>query len=151
MQRSTIFLSRLIGLFILVLSLSLLADKKSSVEAVAALVHERPLLLIIGMMGLLAGLAMVLTHNVWSGGAVPVIVTLIGWVILVRGVLLILLPAGEAVRLFDILRYEELFYLYTGVNLVIGVFLTYRGFTSSIPFYAAKKAPEGAESEFFGP
>jgi hypothetical protein len=30
-------------------------------------------------MGLLGGLAMVLAHNVWSGGPLPVIVTLIGW------------------------------------------------------------------------
>jgi hypothetical protein len=57
-----------------------------------------------------------------------------------RGVLLILLPAGEAGRLFDILRYEELFYLYAGMTLIIGVYLTYRGFTTSVPFYAKQKA-----------
>jgi hypothetical protein len=140
MTPCTVFLSRLIGLFALILSLSLLADKEASVSAIVALVHERPLLLIIGMMGLLAGLAIVLTHNVWTGGAVPILITLIGWWILIRGMLLILLPAGEAVRLFDVLRYEELFYLYTGVTLIIGVFLTYRGFTTTVPFYAQQKA-----------
>ena len=140
MAPRTVFLSRLIGLFTLILSLALLADKESSVSAIVALVHERPLLLIIGMMGLLAGLAIVLSHNVWSGGIVPILVTLIGWLILIRGVLLILLPAGEAVRLFDVLRYEELFYFYTGVTLIVGLFLAYRGFTTSVPFHAHQKA-----------
>ena len=55
MTPRTIFLSRLIGLFALILSLSLLADKEFSVSTIVALVRERPLLLIIGMMGLLAG------------------------------------------------------------------------------------------------
>jgi hypothetical protein len=139
MEQRTIFLSRLIGLFTLVLSLSLLAEKQSSVDTVNALVHERPLLLILGMMGLLAGLAIVLCHNVWSGGVVPVLVTLVGWWILIRGALLILLPAGEAVRLFDILRYGQLFYVYMGVSLIIGLFLTYRGFTSSIRFHREQR------------
>ena len=57
MTTRTVFLSRLIGLFALILSLALLADKELSVSAIVALVHERPLLLIIGMMGSLAGLA----------------------------------------------------------------------------------------------
>jgi hypothetical protein len=26
-----------------------------------------------------AGLAVVVAHNVWSGGALPVVVTLVGW------------------------------------------------------------------------
>jgi hypothetical protein len=79
-------------------------------------------------------------RGVWSGGVVPILITLIGWWTLGRGVLLILLPAGEAGRLFDILRYEELFYLYAGMTLIIGVYLTYRGFTTSVPFYAKQKA-----------
>ena len=50
MTPRTIFLSRLIGLFALIPSRSLLADKEFSVSTIVALVRERPLLLIIGMM-----------------------------------------------------------------------------------------------------
>ena len=60
MSPLTIFLSRLIGLFAVLVSLSLLVAKKSGVEAVAALIHDRPLMLTFGMIVLIGGLAMVL-------------------------------------------------------------------------------------------
>ena len=52
-------------------------------KTVTALVHNPPLLLIVGMIGLIAGLAIVLGHNVWYGGMLPVVVTLVGWLILI--------------------------------------------------------------------
>ena len=137
MSQLTIFLARLLGLFTILVIAAMMFRGGAVVEATFT---NQPAMLIYGITSLGLGLAMVLGHNVWSGGAVPILITLIGWWILIRGVLLILLPAGEAVRLFDILRYEELFYLYTGVTLIIGIFLTYRGFTTSVPFYAQQKA-----------
>src|SRR6266700_1557375 len=77
-------------------SLSLLLHKQSMVETVETLVHNRPELLILGMIALIGGLAMVLCHNVWSGGALPIIVTLFGWSILIRGLLLLFLPCQIA-------------------------------------------------------
>lgn len=76
MSRLTVFLSRLIGLFAILVALSLLMHKQATVETLTALVRNPPLLLIFGMIWLIAGLAMVLGHNVWSGGALPVVVTL---------------------------------------------------------------------------
>ena len=38
-----------------------------------------------------AGLAMVLAHNIWSGGAQAVVVTLVGWLTLIKGLLYLLL------------------------------------------------------------
>jgi hypothetical protein len=49
---------------------------RSSSESPTAFVRNPPLLLIFSMVWLIAGLAMVLGHNIWSGGALPVIVTL---------------------------------------------------------------------------
>jgi vacuolar-type H+-ATPase subunit I/STV1 len=97
-------------------------------EAATGLVHERPLLLILGLIALAAGLALVLTHNVWSGGAPAAVVTLVGWVILVRGVVLLVLPPDAVARLFDMVRFAELFYLYAGITLLLGLYLTWAGF-----------------------
>jgi hypothetical protein len=72
---------------------------------------------------LIAGLAIVLGHNVWSGGALPVMVTLVGWLILVRGLLLLVLSPSAAVDLFTGLRFEQLFYLYATLSLVFGAYL----------------------------
>ncbi len=128
------FFSRLIGLFATLVSLSLLMHKHSTVETSAALVHDRSLLLIVGMIGLGVGLAMVLGHNVWSGGVLPVVVTLFGWLIPIRGVILLILPPEWMVNLFNVLHFEELFYVYVGMFLVLGLHLTYAGFRSPRPF-----------------
>ncbi len=130
MSPLTTFLSRLIGLFSIVVSLSMIAHRQATDRVMTALIHDPPLLLIIGMIGLVAGLAMVLGHNVWSGGVLPVIVTLVGWLILIRGLLLLFLSPEAAAELFERLHFEQFFYLYVAVSLIIGVYLSYGGFSS---------------------
>jgi hypothetical protein len=133
MSPLTIFLARLIGLFLVLVSLSMLTHKQTMVETANALVHDRPLLLIVGMIALIGGLAMVLSHNIWSGGVLPVIVTLLGWSILIRGLLLLFLPPDAMVGLFEMLHFEELFYIYAAIAVVLGLYLTYAGFRSLLP------------------
>jgi hypothetical protein len=36
-------------------------------------------MLVYAIISLAVGVAMILGHNVWSGGALPVVVTLVGW------------------------------------------------------------------------
>lgn len=128
MPTHTRFLSRLIGLYCVIVSLSMATHRAGTIEAVNALIRNPSLLLITGVITLLAGLAMVLSHNSWSGGAVTVIVTLTGWIALFKGLLLISLsPQGE-VGFIDGLHYEQYFYFYMAFMLVIGVWLTWAGF-----------------------
>ena len=128
MSPRTVFLSRLIGLYCILASLAMAAHRQPTVETMTALIHTPPVLFLAGIIALLAGLAMVLGHNVWSGGALPVVVTLVGWVTLIRGLLVLFLSPGAEVRLFTGLRYDQLFYPYCGIGLVLGVYLTYGGF-----------------------
>ncbi len=133
MSMRTIFLARLIGLFSLVVSVAMFLHTQAMAEIVTAMVRDRPLVLILGMLGLLAGLAMVLAHNVWSGGALPVVVTLFGWILLIRGALLLFLSPEAVAGWIDFLHFERLFYLYAGITLVLGLYLTYAGFKASPP------------------
>ena len=87
MPPRTTFLSRLIGIYAILISLSMLTHKRATIEMVTALVHSPPVLYLVGVMLVVAGLAMILVHNIWSGGALPVIVTLIGWLTLTKGLL----------------------------------------------------------------
>jgi hypothetical protein len=140
MSRLTIFLGRLIGLFAIVVAVAMLAHRRAAVDTVATLIQDRPLLLILGMIALAVGLAMVLSHNVWSGGAMPVVVTLFGWIILIRGVLLLFLSHEALVAVFTSLHFGEFFYAYVAVILILGLYLTYAGFRSSMPPNAAARS-----------
>jgi hypothetical protein len=129
MTPRTAFLSKLIGLYSIVLSLSMFANRQMTVETVTPLANNRPLLYVVGVMAVAAGLAMVLSHNVWSGGALPVIVTLIGWLTLIKGTLFFFLsPEAEARVFLGGLRYEAYFYVCAAVSLLLGLYLTYGGF-----------------------
>ena len=133
MSSRTVFLGRLIGLFFLLFGLSMLVHKQTMVDTAAAVVHDPGLVLMFGVVALVAGLAMVLGHNVWSGGALPVVVTLFGWILLIRGALLLFLSPEAVAGWIDFLHFEQLFYLYAGITLILGLYLTYAGFKASPP------------------
>jgi putative exporter of polyketide antibiotics len=127
MSSRTIFISRLLGLYCLLASLVMFTHKQAMVDIETTLVHDPAMLFIGGIITLLAGLAIVLSHNVWSGGALPVVVTLLGWITLIKG--LLLLSPGTTVGFWESFHYEQLFYLYASISFVIGAYLTYEGFT----------------------
>jgi len=131
MSPRTTFLSRLLGLYCVLVALAMLVRGRATVDTVTALLHNQPLLLILGVLTLFAGLAIVLCHNVWSGGPLPVIVTLIGSITLIKGLLFLFLSPDAQVNLFlGGLRYGQLYYLYVAITLALGIYLTYAGFRS---------------------
>ena len=132
MSPRTLFLSRLIGLYCILVALSMITRRKATMESVTALLHDPSMIFIVGVITLAAGLAIVLAHNIWSGGALVMIVTLVGWITLIKSLLFLFLPPEvEAGFFLRQLHYQQLFYLYTGVSLVLGIYLTYGGFKST--------------------
>jgi len=131
MSSRTVFLSRLIGLYCILVALSMMTRRQATVETVTALLQNPSMMLIVGIITLAAGLAVVLAHNIWSGGALAVVVTLVGWITLIKSLFFLFLPPEMEMRLFfQQLHYQQLFYLYGAISLVLGVYLTYGGFTS---------------------
>jgi hypothetical protein len=81
MSRLTVYLARFIGLFTVLLVIGLLIRGSATVEAAVA---DGPVMLVYAIISLAAGLAIILGHNVWSGGALPVVVTVVGWLMLAK-------------------------------------------------------------------
>ena len=76
------------------------------------------------------GLAIVLGHNVWSGGALAVVVTLFGWAALLKGVSLLLVPSAQMAAAYKGLGFERFFYAWMGAVLVLGLLITLDAFAS---------------------
>jgi len=107
----------------------MLAHAQATVEIMKAILQDRPLLFVCGLMGVSAGLAIVLAHNVWSGGALPIIVTLFGWASLIKGMLLLVLSPETESRVFiSGLGYEQHPNLFAAFALLLGAYMTYSGF-----------------------
>jgi hypothetical protein len=128
MSRLTVFLARAIGLFTVVLVAALLVHGSAIIEASIA---DGPVMLVYAIISLAMGIAMVLGHNVWSGGALPVVVTLVGWLILAKGLLLLFFAPDVVSQMFEQMRYAEHYYLFLAPALVIGLYLTWAGFAAA--------------------
>jgi len=126
MSALTVFLARLLGLFTVLIVIALVFRGPAMVEAAVA---DQPVMLTYGMISLAMGLAMVLGHNVWSGGLLPVVVTLVGWLILAKGLLLLALAPDTLAHLYGRMHRGESLALYIP-SLVIGLYLTVAGFAA---------------------
>jgi hypothetical protein len=126
----TTFLARLIGLYCIIVAVALSTHMQTSLVALDAVVHSPDILLVAGGIALLGGLAMVIGHNIWSGGLRVIVVTVIGWVTLLRAILLLFLPTDAVAALYEVMRVEQRFYFYMAITALIGVYLTYAGFAA---------------------
>jgi hypothetical protein len=131
MSQLTVYLARLIGLFIVLLIAALLLHGGAMIETAVA---DKPLMFTYAIISLALGIAMVLGHNVWAGGALPVVVSVVGWLILAKGLLLLFLAPEALAGIFGRMQYGEHLYLYLTPSLVLGLYLTWAGFTAPSPY-----------------
>jgi hypothetical protein len=126
----TSFLSRLMGLYCLICGLTMIVHREAFLDAMAKLTSDPAALLCVSVSTVIAGLALVLAHNLWTSPP-AVIVSLVGWITLIKGTFYLLLPsrwlAGFSMAVFNSDRY---FYLETVLLLALGAYLTYEGFRS---------------------
>ena len=130
MKPLTVYLGKLLGLFTLITSFWLLIERQTAVSTIPALLGDRPAMVIFAIIALASGLAIVLAHNIWSGGVLPILVTLIGWVMVIRGVLFLFLPPEATLQILATMQFSRLFYVYLGIPFVLGIYLTYLAFTA---------------------
>jgi hypothetical protein len=121
----TYFLAELMGLFCLVFGLSVITQKKVFVEVVREIENNRPYLYLLGLISLVLGLLVVLTHNIWTGSFLALVVTLIGWAMLIRGIFALFVSHHDIVKFIRFAKIEKFHWLYGFIVLVIGLYLTY--------------------------
>ena len=105
--------------------------RQATVDWATALLNNAAPVWVLSVITMTIGLAMVLAHNFWSGGALAIVVTLCGWAALIKGLLFLFLPTGvESEYILSMLRNPLLFYVCMTPSLLIGICLTYGGSTS---------------------
>lgn len=128
MPAVTIYLSRLIGVVALIIGVAMLADKQMVVAAVGQMGVDRTPLLLLGFIRVAMGAAIVLVHNVWSKGFWPLVITLTGWAILLRGVMVLFIPPDVMASIIASSHIVDFYYVYAAIPLLLGSYLTLRGF-----------------------
>ena len=129
MSKLTIFLARSIGLFMVLLVAGFLVRGGTAIEVT---IEDEGVMISYAIISLAMGIAMAIGHNVWSGGALPVVVTLVGWLILAKGFLLLVLAPDEMSAMVQRMGYAEHYRLLLMPALVLGLYLTWAGFASQV-------------------
>ena len=124
----TYFYAELLGILIGAVALSLLINRRMMLQVFSELVEQRVALFVVALVSLLFGSVIVLTHNVWTGSSLDILVTLLGWLLVLRSVLLLFLPHGVIRKIVDWVRIEQTYYLVSVIALIVGGYLIYYGF-----------------------
>ncbi len=130
MSMITIFLGKLLGLYLVAISIAMLTGKRRTLTTLDDMVNDGPWMLFSGMVAVAAGLAIVLAHNVWTGGALTLAVTLVGWAALLKGLSLLFVPPHTMARAYKSMGSERYFHLWMGVVLVLGLWIALKAFTA---------------------
>jgi hypothetical protein len=112
MTPATILLGKILGLVYLITCVVCLARPKALLDATNSLAENSGLLLVSGIFTMAAGVATVIGHNVWSGGVLPTAVTVLGWMMLIKGVALMITPPRILLVSYSFLRSPQQFRLF---------------------------------------
>jgi len=128
MDSLTLFLAQLIGLFCILMGLLILFRKDVYIAIIDGYYRDPESVFLPGLIASFLGLMVVLSHNYWGLGVLALIVTLVGWISLLKGVWLIFFPTS-VVRTIDAFKLKEWSWAYGIIVLIIGAYLTYTGFS----------------------
>lgn len=124
----SVFYAQIMGVWLFLVGLAMIVHharfKKTAMEAMG----HPALVSFMGFVGLALGLVIVTSHNIWVS-AWPVVVTIIGWVILIQGILRIFWPESFGKWMKDTMSGSG-FKVWSWVWLIVGLYLIWAGFAS---------------------
>jgi hypothetical protein len=91
MQQHAVCLASIFGPFLMIMGFWVLFYRSNMVKVVASIKATPGIMYMMGIVNLLVGLAVVSAFNMWTW-QLSLLVTLVGWVVLVRGLLAFFFP-----------------------------------------------------------
>jgi uncharacterized protein YjeT (DUF2065 family) len=122
----SIYLAQLLGVVFVVVGLGLLLRTSYYHKMYKNYVKNEALMVYGGLAALVLGLVIVLSHNVWVASW-EVIITIFGWLAVVEGVLLLLLPAEMSKLVSKWFKGKGLIVFGGIFYLILGIVLGYAG------------------------
>lgn len=126
-METSLFLAQLIGPVLIVIGVGLLLKQTEFREMATDFLSSRALIFVSGLLTLVVGLAIVLTHNVWEFNW-PVIITILGWLSVFGGVFRILFPDSVQSMGTSMLDKPAMMTVSGAIQIVLGLWLSYVGY-----------------------
>jgi hypothetical protein len=121
-------IASLIGPTLVAVEAAVLINFGSSPALAEQVSRDPALIFVSGILVFVAGIAIVRVHNIWSGGW-PVLVTVLGWLAVLGGLVRMLFPIQLAAIVVGVGQSTGLIAAVAVVLLVLGAFLSFKGYT----------------------
>lgn len=122
----SLFLAQVMGCYMFLMSLAMLIHQGRFKKTVTEFISSHSLVLMSGGLGLVLGLLIVISHNVWVS-AWPVVITILGWLLLLQSLMRVFFPE-TFVRMVKELLANSGYLLVSWVWLIAGIYLLWAGF-----------------------
>jgi hypothetical protein len=122
-----VIVARLAGPFFVVAALGMLFNRAAYAELVAQFVASRPLIFLSGALALVSGLAVLNAHRAWSADW-QVLVTVLGWLMVIGGVIRIVLPQLTARVATAVYSGPAAVFVGAMLALVFGFYFSFQGY-----------------------
>ena len=125
----TVFLGKLLGVYLIAISIGMLVGGRRSLATLDEMANSGPWMLFSGIVATAVGLALALAHNVWSGGALTIAVTLVGWTALLKGLALLIVPPSTMAAVYRSANFDRYFVVWMILALALGLWMSWEAFT----------------------
>ncbi|MDB5265230.1 MAG: hypothetical protein JWN64_801 [Parcubacteria group bacterium] len=119
----TFFFAQFFGLLFVVLSVSMLKHKRMYLHMLTMYREERASIYPLSFVGLVIGLVLVLTHSVWHGTFLQVLITVIGWAFFLKCTVLLTLPTSVLNHLMKHFDRKNGYRVAAIALLIVGIYL----------------------------
>jgi hypothetical protein len=123
----SIFLAKLIGPFFALVGLSVLVNASAFRGIAKDFLNSPGLIFLTGILTLPVGIAILLAHNVWVANW-PVLITIIGWLGVITGVLRTMAPQHVAAKGKTVAAVHNFPYIAGGIWVAVGAILCFFGY-----------------------
>jgi hypothetical protein len=138
------YIARLMGPLLAIIGIGMATGLLMEGETYSSLLKEflgsRPVIFITGILALTAGLAIVNAHNLWVADW-RVIVTILGWLLVLRGVMLLVFPSAVQTLGDRVVAHPPGVVAGAAISFVLGAILCIMGYEE---LWAAKLRRQGA-------
>ncbi len=126
-MQPAVFIARLIGPALVVIGVGVLLNGANYAAMITEATHSPIIIYLSGLLSLLPGLAILNVYRTWTADW-RVIVTILGWLLAIGGVIRIVLPQFAATLATTLYSASVMLTVFAVVVLVLGGYLSFEGY-----------------------
>ena len=105
-----------------------LVRKRAIIDLMPNIAENQPFIFFAGIIRIIIGLAILIRNGLWGSSALPIVVALLGWVTLIRGIAMLLVTPDQQRKLIGFWRQDAFYFATVALVVVLGIYLARAGF-----------------------